>query len=762
MPFIHPAIFWTGLGAVLVPILIHILNRRRFRMRDWAAMKFLLDSLRKNRRRLRIEELILLAARCLIILLLGMALGRFTGCSALTILPTGQGSMTVVYLLDDSFSMGQRLGNSTLFSAATTDLAQQLEKLPAGFRAAVLLTSRTRADQALFGPDFITDVGSLTDRIGSLKPSDRRANLAESLGRADEIFKTADGPKRLCILGDFRRADLSGRGGARGIEKQFKALRQREVEVITLDYGRRARNNLTIDGIDLLDRFVAVGVPARLRVTVRNNAPVTAEGVKLSIVSRLTVEGRPVETKLPVKEIGSIDPGDAKAIECTFIPGAPGAALVVAKLVGDELPGDNAAYLALDVRKTTRVLIVDGRPDLTDPADSESFFFRLAVDPRRDGSYGVSPDVITYDGFGAVDFENYDAVVLMNLAAFPPGTDGENPYPQVKALQRYVREGGGLLIFTGERTGYKFYNEFLWARGEGLCPYRIATRVGSASSRDRYFKLDPKTLDTTGVLRVFAGERAIGAEMIRFFAFTQVDELAGSGSVPGAKPPRVLARLTDPDASPLIVTRGFGAGTVLMIYSTAGKRWNDWPIDPSGTYSVAMGDMLSDIGRPQAQRTARVGEPIIHKLPPDMRHATGMLRTPAYPKADEVHLVPQQSADVAVLRYERSDRAGAYTLALNTPAGEASQALFARNGDPAEGDLATGGKEGIVAAFGSDEFVYRQMRSEQANGDIQERTRKEYWPWLIGALLVLMVAELAMARRFGHYPDVSSEGGHRR
>ena len=81
MPFINPWVFWTGLGAVSIPILIHLLNRRRFRVKDWAAMKFLLESIRKNRRRLRIEELILLALRCLAIVLLALAVARFTGCS---------------------------------------------------------------------------------------------------------------------------------------------------------------------------------------------------------------------------------------------------------------------------------------------------------------------------------------------------------------------------------------------------------------------------------------------------------------------------------------------------------------------------------------------------------------------------------------------------------------------------------------------------------------------------------------------------------
>ena len=41
MPFVHSAIFWLGLGCVSVPVIIHLLNRRRLRTRRWAAMQFL-------------------------------------------------------------------------------------------------------------------------------------------------------------------------------------------------------------------------------------------------------------------------------------------------------------------------------------------------------------------------------------------------------------------------------------------------------------------------------------------------------------------------------------------------------------------------------------------------------------------------------------------------------------------------------------------------------------------------------------------------
>src|SRR5262245_4083643 len=66
-------------GAVSVPIIIHLLNRRRFRVMNWAAMRFLLAAQRKNSRRMRLEQLILLLVRCLLVLLIVLAMCAVTG-----------------------------------------------------------------------------------------------------------------------------------------------------------------------------------------------------------------------------------------------------------------------------------------------------------------------------------------------------------------------------------------------------------------------------------------------------------------------------------------------------------------------------------------------------------------------------------------------------------------------------------------------------------------------------------------------------------
>src|ERR1700746_181137 len=100
--FLHP---WSMIfGGILVsaPILIHLINRMRFKRLKWAAMEFLLKSQKRNRRRLIIEQLILLMLRCLLVILAVLLVSRFIGFSFGGF--SKQAAMHVI-LLDDSLSM---------------------------------------------------------------------------------------------------------------------------------------------------------------------------------------------------------------------------------------------------------------------------------------------------------------------------------------------------------------------------------------------------------------------------------------------------------------------------------------------------------------------------------------------------------------------------------------------------------------------------------------------------------------------------------
>src|SRR5215510_9530205 len=101
------------LAAAAAPLLIHLWSRHRYREAPWAAMQFLLAAMRKNARRLQLQQWFLLAMRTLIIVLTVLAVAEPYGERLLA----GSGSAPVhkIFVLDGSFSMSYRGDAQTNF-----------------------------------------------------------------------------------------------------------------------------------------------------------------------------------------------------------------------------------------------------------------------------------------------------------------------------------------------------------------------------------------------------------------------------------------------------------------------------------------------------------------------------------------------------------------------------------------------------------------------------------------------------------------------
>src|SRR5262245_5021135 len=141
--FVHPAFFWFGAGLIGIPILIHILNRRRFKTVQWAAMEFLLRAMRKNRRRVQFEQWLLLAMRCLVLVFLGLALARPISCedNALAAAASRRTGLHV-FVIDNSYSMAYdspRGGAKTHLAHAKTLAKQLIDRLVAGGESVALV-----------------------------------------------------------------------------------------------------------------------------------------------------------------------------------------------------------------------------------------------------------------------------------------------------------------------------------------------------------------------------------------------------------------------------------------------------------------------------------------------------------------------------------------------------------------------------------------------------------------------------------------------
>src|SRR6266566_8175886 len=150
--FVSPWFAVAGAALASIPIIIHIRNRRRFKVVRWAAMEYLLQAMRKNRRRLKFEQWLLLAIRCLLIFLMGLALARPLGCEINTIAALGgQRTALHVFVIDNSYSMayepGGRPDAKSHLDQAKLMAKRLIDRLAAGNEEVMVITASSPIDK---------------------------------------------------------------------------------------------------------------------------------------------------------------------------------------------------------------------------------------------------------------------------------------------------------------------------------------------------------------------------------------------------------------------------------------------------------------------------------------------------------------------------------------------------------------------------------------------------------------------------------------
>ncbi|MBI5683744.1 MAG: BatA domain-containing protein [Verrucomicrobia bacterium] len=743
MTFLNTSLLLLGAGLALGPIIIHLLNRRRYRIIDWAAADFLLESFKKTKRRIRLEQLLLLAMRVAGVGLMGVALARpFVPEQNFAAMLGTQARSDHVVILDDSYSMGQTLGSSTIFARARDAVLQIADRVQPEDTFAVLLTSANvggaSAPRPLFASAHLTDRAAFKRDAAALTPSDFSTDLGPSLQAALDIFSNSSNPeKRLYILTDCRRRDWTDENDRR-VRGLLEKLDKKVARAFLMDFGAADAANLSITEFICAEKHVVQNLRARFLATVVNRGSQPALNVPVTF--------RAGDIALPPRILDRLGPGETTTLDFSYVFRRPGVIAASASLPADALAPDNAAYLALDVRDGVPALIVNGAPD-PEPYINETDYLVAALDPGGKGLGGWRPAVITDRELPAAQFDKFDLVVLANVATVPQAKLAE--------LETYVRNGGSIAIFLGDRLDRAFYNAALFKDGAGLLPGKLGVMEGDPNNAEKSFrlKIEPGTHPLQSAL---GGELAALLAGVHVRAFIPVaadvrrrtasdnekDRLLTSAAT------SVLASFSDRANSPALVERRFGNGRVLVFASTASARWHDWPANPS--YPVFVQELFSSFSRtPPQERTARVGSPIERAVEPQFIDGSVTMKTPRYPEQPAVRLTPHPVGEQMRVSFADTGRAGVYKLALENGGSQRAD-RFARNVEPAEGDLAKADPAVVAAALG-DAPVKLLSDLATAELDLREQSRgKEFWKYVLIALLAVLVVEQTLARRFTH------------
>jgi hypothetical protein len=659
--FASPWLLW-GLGAAAAPILIHLLSRRRHRETDWAAMRFLVEALRKNARRMRLEQWVLLAVRTLILVLVALALARPT-IDAFGGMFAGSAPVHRILVVDASLSMQARLSDEgTVFDAARGMARSILDQATPGDAWQLVRMTRA-APQVIVGtPSF--QASAVRAELDAMSPTHASADVAATLetvaGLAAALPEMTR--KEVVFLADFQAATWLPESAAQGARAK-ESLRKLadKAKIVLLDVGRADFANLAVTRFEAVDPLSVLGRPARYRGTVRNHSPVAVGDVAVELV---------VDGKIAERKRLSIPAGGEASETFSHLFTAGGDHKLVARLPADTLPQDDARQLAPRVKDRLRLLLVEGRP-ASGSRPGSAMFVDLALFPRAVGGTTATrpglvtePTVISEGQFAAADLARYDAVFLCDVPTF---TDAET-----RRLEAYAKGGGGVVFCVGERVQPARWNDTLYREGRGLLPAELGERAGDASGQGESF--DFRVDDYSHpVVNVFEGNPDAGLETTRTFAYLKTKLPAGSGAA-------VPLRFGNGD--PAIVEKSWGAGRALLITTSLDGSWGVWPLWPSFL------PMMQEIAfhASTAQRESREGlvaEPIQRSIRTGGLEVSGTVLRPDG-QSRPLTMEAGASDGLANYRYDDTDLAGFYEASF-TGVGIPGE-VHAVNPDPRESD----------------------------------------------------------------------------
>ena len=291
MSFLFPTLLTIGLPLVAVPILIHLINLRRQQRIRWAAMQFLLESQRRNRRWIFLKQLLLLLTRMAVIVVLVLMLAHLVLRNEwLSLL--GRGTTHHLVLLDDSYSMSDHWNETTALNEgkravqAIVDQASQqsdtqlvtLLRFSEAARLSAGAQPKVFAEQ--INDAFRSRLGIAAGRLGSLanRRRPRRSAEGDSPPAAGRQRANADR-----LSGErFPRPPVCERH-----RNSQAARRPKEKEQVSQIHlvrcVREARPNLAITSLAPESGVRAAGVEMWMNVTVANYGDAPARGVTVQL-----------------------------------------------------------------------------------------------------------------------------------------------------------------------------------------------------------------------------------------------------------------------------------------------------------------------------------------------------------------------------------------------------------------------------------------------------------------------------------------------
>ena len=720
--FLNPLML-AGLAGVSLPIIAHLLSRKKYDVVDWGAMQFL-ELGREARRRLRLEELLLLLLRMAMIAILAIALARpWMSASFLAwFIPSERRDVAIV--VDSSYSMGWQGGDVTPHAAAIQWAHRLLESMNSG-DTVTLLDSRDTVHALIEKP--VKNHGAVRHELDEMAQPSGTSDLVGAVSRGVQILgKTENLVRDIVVITDGQ--SLGWSPDDEQVWKRFDELKTQpsvEPRIWAVNLGAKSdkpRINYAVHRLEASRELTVTNFPVRIKTKVSYSG--SRESATRNVY--LEINGQ----RLADKTIAiQLDPGGEATVDFEYRFPAKGSYVLSAVLDDDQLPGDNKSHVAINVVDALPVLMVDGSPS-EDVAQGELFFAKAAVSGRLNPDPWIDAQPVAWESFQPEMLKDVNVALFANIPRFTAEL--------AKELSTFVEQGGGLGLLLGDQIDQTSFNDTLYRGGQGLLPCEILEQTKSTEA----MTVDDTSLELPWMLR-FRAENDGGFTDAQFSNWWKLKPSRGQPLTNVASGPVTVAtaaRLKSRD--PILLSRRFGRGNVVVFASSIDADWNTLPSKPD--YVPFLHEMIFQMASGVGSRNVEVGTPLILAI--DDTDGEFEVTLP-----DETHEDAKVTDDDgrATIQIPNTRLPGVYSV-FQTDAEEdgIGKQYLVVNDSREESDLTELSDTQVEFLSADDRITFIEKPDEmEAQADDDEAPKSEIWHVLLLAFLAILVGEVWLTRR---------------
>lgn len=763
LSILHAGLLVAGTSAIALPILIHILLRRRRTPVQWGAMRFVLEAYQQQRKRTRLEQILLLLCRCLLVACLGVAIARPFWSQA----PSAaiKGPQTLVLLIDNAAASGvsQESGTRTALDQHLADAGRLIADLDAarGDRVGVI-TLASPAEVLVWPPS--SDLGAVSRVLATIRPMasgcDISGGLALAHGSSAEAKSTQPAAQNWALLSEFRSGSLDVSS------PPAMMVLPPNVNVVISAADQRALSNVTIADATLLEPIIILGTGSS------RDEEVNIGAVRVQLQRSGTLPAASSTVRVSLHEAGAA-PGEvvtntnvswaAGSRQMNVTVPAPRGVLsrmrqpVLSMTIDrDALATDNVFVLPIVPREMLTVACV--APAVESPLASlgtrggvEGFsaadWMYLAIEPGGIDGTGtgirriwIEPGALATSPLSDVDALMIAAPHALNDAGW-------------KSVASFLDRGGVALIVPGAHTPVQMWSE------------AVATVMGSPFSMSR----EPRQWDSPASVAAVdpPANRADPLTLLRPEMTALLSPVSVSRQFVIQPEPTVQPLLTAIErragaaagqAAPLLVSLdriGAARGRVYLFAAATTPEWTDLPTRP--VFVPLIQELLRQgLGSSSTPLVQRAGTALM--APPGAMTLTSLTvpgRTLAVsPRGatldavrdrDVFNVVDQRGLGVGIVASAVDTAAANLDVQDDAAVRRAITSMTGLNDSPQR--LSTLGHLGKTVASVPDEIATAQARSD---ADRASANASRMSMWLFALAAVLGVMDLLLGRWFSH------------